>query len=128
MSKMQNKTKTVFGNVYGTMKAINVITAPDKIRQRSYKILLIYPDNNIQQQLQEQIHDWDHAIDIYMYTGESIDWLLDVFNMCDLCIMNLDECDKEIRNLGSYLVSFPKTYWLTKAENIVYNKPCLNIT
>ena len=52
-----------------------------------------------------------------------IDWLLDVFNMCDLCIMNLDECDKEIRNLGSYLVSFPKTYWLTKAENIVYNKP-----
>jgi hypothetical protein len=40
--------------------------------------------------------------------------------------MNLDACDTHSRDLGSFLVIYPKTYWLTKAENIVYNKLSLN--
>ena len=108
------------------MKAINVITAPDIIRHRSYKILLLYPNTDIQTQLQEQIGDWDYPIDIYMYDGEALDWLLNVFEMCDVCVINFDDCDTLTRDLMSYLISFPKTYWLTKAENIVYNKLSLN--
>lgn len=108
------------------MKAINVITPPDILRHRSYKILLLFPNQEIQSQLQEQIGEWDHPIDIYMYEGEALDWNLNVFEMCDVCIINFDDCDPQTRDLMSYLISFPKTYWLTRAENIVYNKLSLN--
>ena len=108
------------------MKAINVITAPDIIRHRAYKLLLLYPNAEIQSQLQEQIEQWDYPIDIYMYNGEALDWVLNVFEMCDVCVINFDDCDTQTRDLMSYLISFPKTYWLTKAENIVYNKLSLN--
>lgn len=108
------------------MKAINVITPPDILRHRAYKILLVYPDNHIKTLLQEQIGDWDYPIDIYMYEEEAIDWIFNVFEACDVCIINLDDADKQIRQAASYFLSFPKTYWLTQGENIVYNKLSLN--
>lgn len=108
------------------MKAINLITPPDIIRHRSYKIFLVYPDNNIKTLLQEQIGDWNHQIDIYVYEEEAIDWAFNVFAMCDLCIINLDASDSQIRDAASYFISDPKTYWLTQGENLVYNKLSLN--
>lgn len=110
------------------MHKINLITAPDKINSRSFKFLLLYPSADVTEQLQNQIAEWDNPIDIYMYDKEyELDWLMDVFNMADCVIWDIDNTDDQaIRDLGSFLVSFPKTYWLTKGDFIVYNKLSLN--
>src|SRR6056300_754911 len=109
------------------MNKINIITPPDTLHHRAYKFLLIYPDAYIQQELQNYIGGWDHPVDIYIYNEpEAHDWLLKVFEMADTVIVNCDDCDTQIRDLMSFLISFPKTYRLTQAENIVYNKLSLN--
>lgn len=108
------------------MNKINIITAPDKLHSRSYKFLLIYPTQDIEQQLQQQIAEWDHPIDIYIYKEPNLNWLLEVFEMANTVIYNLDDSDPEVKYLGSYLVSFPKTYWLTQGEHLVYNKLSMN--
>jgi len=46
--------------------------------------------------------------------------------MCDKTIMDLDQCDAQVRELASYIISHSKTYWLTNAVETVYNKLSMN--
>ena len=108
------------------MSKISVITPPDKLYNKAYSFVLIYPNNDIKQQLQNLIADWDIPINVYMYEEEAVDWLLDVVQNAYKVILNLDDCDTQIRDLASYLVSLPNVFWLTKAEISVYNKLSIN--
>lgn len=108
------------------MSKISVITPPDKLYNKSYSFVLIYPNNDIKEQLQTLIEDWKDPINVYMYEEEAIDWLLDIVQSADTVILNLDDCDTQIRDLSSYLVSLPNVFWLTKAEVPVYNKLSVN--
>ena len=46
--------------------------------------------------------------------------------MADTTILSIDNCPSKIRDLTSYLISFNKTFWLTKGEDSYYNSISLN--
>ena len=46
--------------------------------------------------------------------------MLTVFNVCNLCIIDLDNSSPQVRMLSSYFIAKPKTYWLTNGEDVVY--------
>ena len=108
------------------MSKISVITPPDKLYNKAYSFVLIYPNDDIKQQLQNLIADWDCAINVYLYEEEAVDWLLYIVQSADAVILNLDDSDSEVRDLASYLVSLPNVFWLTKGEISVYNKLSVN--
>ena len=108
------------------MSKISIITPPDKLYNKAYSFVLIYPNDDIKQQLQNLIADWDCAINVYLYEEEAVDWLLDIVQSADAVILNLDDSDTEVRDLASYLVSLPNVFWLTKGEISVYNKLSVN--
>jgi|TARA_B100001094_G_scaffold109996_1_gene105941 hypothetical protein len=105
---------------------ISVITPPDKLYNKAHSFVLIYPDDDIKEQLQNLIADWDVPINVYLYEAEAIDWLLDIVQSADAVVLNLDNSDTQVRDLASYLVSLPNVFWLTKAEISVYNKLSVN--
>ncbi len=108
------------------MTKISVITPPDKLYNKAHSFVLIYPDDDIKEQLQNLIADWDVPINVYLYEAEAIDWLLDIVQSADAVVLNLDNSDTQVRDLASYLVSLPNVFWLTKAEISVYNKLSVN--
>ena len=108
------------------MTKISVITQPDKLYNKAHSFVLIYPNDDIKQQLQNLIADWEIPINVYLYEEEAIDWLLDIVQSADAVVLNLDDCDTKVRDLASYLVSLPNVFWLTKGEVSVYNKLSVN--
>ncbi len=108
------------------MTQISVITPPDKLYNKAHSFVLIYPDDDIKEQLQNLIADWDIPVNVYIYEEEAIDWLLDVVQSANAVVLNLDNADTQVRDLASYLVSLPNVFWLTKAEISVYNKLSVN--
>ena len=58
-----------------------------------------------------------------MFDAETPDvgWLLDVVNQVDTIILDVDNTRNEYQWLIGYLLSFDKTFYLTKAEEMSYN-------
>ena len=107
------------------MNKINIITPPDKIFSDCLNILLIHPSESIKNELQNILENYENSCNIYVYENKTydpneIDWLLTVFNVCNLCIIDLDNSSPQVRMLSSYLIAKPKTYWLTNGEDVVY--------
>ena len=112
------------------MDSITLITPPDRLFNNSYSFLLIYPDSQIKEQLQNIIADWDEPINVFIYEQDelehNIDWLLNTCHRVDNVILNIDQCPSKVRDLTSYIISFPKTYWLTNGSDTYYNYINLN--
>ena len=113
------------------MSKINLITAPDILYNKSKSILLIHPNDQIKSDLQKILEEAKETVNIYVYDVSQerpldSDWLFKVHRIVDICIANLDDFDVETRSIMSYLISYDHTYWLTKGENLLYNKISLN--
>lgn len=105
------------------MSDIILITPPDKIYNKNKNILLINPSEEHRQSIQNILAKNNEPVNIYLYSDNiDLDWLLTMHRICDAVFLDLDNMPQELRDLTSYLVSFNNTYWLTKGENIVYNK------
>ena len=95
------------------MDKISVITPPDKLFNKAYNFLLIYPTEFIKNELQNVIASWDTAINIYVYEPadweQDVDWLLSMHKIADTVILCVDN-----------------TYWLTNGDDLLYNKLSLN--
>ena len=108
------------------MNDIKIVTPPDKVYGNSLKILVIHPSPAVRSELQDHLlnNDYD-AVDVFMYNQSDekpdIDWLLTVFHMSDIVIFDIDNSTPLVRDLASFLVSYPKTHWLTNATAPVYN-------
>ena len=109
------------------MKKINIITPPDILYNDNYQILLIYPSKPLQDELQDKfLNSTDTSVNVYyydkpVYTKEETDWLLSVFKMCDLALIDIDNTSPWARDLLSFMIAKPKTYWLTNSQDSVYN-------
>lgn len=108
------------------MNKINLITPPDKLFNEALSILLIYPSSYIKDQLQPLLQEIDIAINIYLYEEENIDWLFDIISSVDYIILDIDNSDTTVKDLVSFLIAKPKTYWLTQSNYPVYNKLSVN--
>jgi hypothetical protein len=108
------------------MNKVNFITKPDIIYADCLSILLINPNSAVTSQLQSILLKNDVACNVYFYddskaSPEDIDWILKTFKLANVCIFDLDQSGPELRQLASYIIAKPKTYWLTNAEDSVYN-------
>jgi hypothetical protein len=107
---------------------INLITPPDKIYSDSMNMLLLYPKKDLLDQLQNEIlpsMEIDMNIFLYEsneYSQNNIEWIMSVFSLSDIVIADVDNCVSFTRDLLSYMIAKPKTYWLTNAEGSVYNQ------
>jgi uncharacterized protein YeaO (DUF488 family) len=108
------------------MPNIAVITPPDRLHNLDPSILMIYPSEDLKQQFQTQIQDWDINFNLYLYNQEQtehdLDWLLTQVKTCDITIFDVDNATKDVRDLASYIIAHSNTYWLTNSAETVYNK------
>ena len=113
-----------------TENKVVVITPPDKLFNQNTNFLFIYPNSDVRKQLTEILRNATGRQNIYLYDQpddeQEIDWLLSVANMCDAVILDIDNSSQDVRNLSSYLVSLPQTYWLTQNDTSCYNKLSVN--
>jgi hypothetical protein len=105
---------------------INLITPPDKLYGDSTSLLLVCPSKDLQTQIQEEVFTTvSEPLNVYLYNKEQytlsdVDWLLAVFNLCQIVIIDVDQCPPHVKDLLSFMIAKPKTYWLTNATDIVY--------
>ena len=109
------------------MKNINIFTPPDKLFNDAVQVLLVFPSSDLESQVQESLVDIEEDINIYLYNKEvyaekDLDWLLTVFKMSEVTIIDIDSVPVYAKDLLSYMIAKNKTFWLTKGNNIVYNK------
>jgi len=103
---------------------INVITAPDYVYTEGVNMLLVYPSEHLLKTLQDNILS-QVEVDVNVYVNnndDNIEWLLNVYKIADVCIIDVDNVAPLIRDTIGYFLANTKTYWLTNGENIVYNK------
>ena len=111
------------------MSDINIITPPDFLHNKNFSVFLSYPSLYVKEQFQEIISKSKNRFNVYMYedpNGKDIDWVLNVHKLSQIVILDLDNLPPYWKKLESYLVSFGNTYYLTKAEEIMYNKISAN--
>ena len=108
------------------MSDILLITPPDKIFNQNSSCLLIYPTEAVRREATEIIAELPQPQNVYLYAVEDdydhdIDWLLSVSKFADTTVLDIDNSAPVIRDLASYLVSLPKTYWLTQEDKSCYS-------
>lgn len=109
------------------MNNINLITPPDKLYNDSLSILLIHPSKDVQLDLQNNIlPTFDFSINVYyydkpVYNKDDVDWLLSIFHLVSLVIIDLDNSSSHVKDMCSYFIAKSKTYWLTNSVDTVYN-------
>lgn len=122
---------TQFGREFTTVSDILLITPPDKLFNQNPSILLVYPSEAAKNEVQKFLAQTDRTVNIYIYDitaaeTHDLDWLLSVSRFAECVYVDIDNCEPIVRDLCSYLVSFTNCYWLTQAENSVYNKISTN--
>lgn len=109
------------------MNNIHLITPPDKLYNDSLSVLLIHPSKDVQLDLQNNIlPTFDFSVNVYyydkpIYNKDDIDWLLSIFHLVNLVIIDLDNSSSHVKDICSYFIAKSKTYWLTNSVDTVYN-------
>ena len=102
---------------------INLITPPDKLFTKELSFLLVNPSNNIKSQFNDVIKQIQKTVNLYLmeeHHGDNIAWCIDVCHLVDYIILDIDNT-YEINWLLGYILSFDKTYYLTKDMQMPYN-------
>jgi len=110
------------------LKKINIITPPDKLFNDAVQVLLVHPTKELQDAVQDKfLSDVEVDVNLYyydktVYSEIDVDWLLTIFKMSDITIIDVDSVEPYLRDVLSFMIAKPKTFWLTNGENRVYNK------
>ena len=102
---------------------LNLITPPDKLFNNNKSFLLMNPSDIVKEQFNEMAKQLGENLNVYLFDAETPDvgWLLDIVNQVDTIILDIDNTRNEYQWLIGYLLSFDKTYYLTKADQMSYN-------
>ena len=93
----------------------------------SLQLLLVYPSKQLQNEIQDTfLNSTPLGVNVYYYskpnyTKEDAEWLINIFKICDSAIVDVDNTATWARDLLSYMIAKPKTYWLTNSQDSVYN-------
>ena len=103
---------------------IAVVTQPDQIYNDSFKILLIYPNTQVKNLLNEYLKTLEKEVSIYLYEEQfdthNPEWLMATIKQSDFVYYDMDNTPPTVKFLDSYILSKNKTYWLTQGENLFY--------
>tara|TARA_B100000424_G_scaffold263027_1_gene249772 strand:+ start:47 stop:454 length:408 start_codon:yes stop_codon:yes gene_type:complete len=103
---------------------LNLITPPDKLYNDNKSFLLMNPSDLVKEQFNEMAKQVGQNLNVYLFDqdqGHDVNWLLDIVNQVGTIILDVDNTRNEYQWLIGYLLSFDKTYYLTKAEEMSYN-------
>ena len=106
------------------MTDVTVITPPDNLLNDVFKILLIYPSVEIRKSISSILMNSTKTVNLYLYDEDTVvnpEWLLQHTKICDLTIIDVDNCNPIIKNLASFIISNPNTFYLTNDELTPYN-------
>jgi hypothetical protein len=109
------------------LNKINIITPPDILFNDAYTMLLVYPSKPLQEELQDTfLSSTKMDVNVYYfdqanYTKQDVDWLLNIFKMSELTIVDVDNTAPWAKDLLGYMIAKTKTYWLTNGQDSVYN-------
>lgn len=102
---------------------INLITPPDKLYTKALSFFLINPNNVVKEQFNDVFKKLKRTVNLYLFEERhtpDITWLIDVVHHVDYVILDIDNSE-EIRWMIGYILSFDKTYYLTKDMVWPYN-------
>jgi hypothetical protein len=102
------------------MPDITLITPPDKLLNNNPSVLLVNPSDNIKNDFNESIKNISADINIYLYEGNNVNWLLETVQIVDHIIIDVDNIVVNQWVIG-YILAQSKTFYLTKEPNSVYN-------
>ena len=112
------------------MTKINIITPPDVLHNQATSFLLIQPSADVRDQFQNLMARYNEYLNVYLYDPQDetrpYDWLLNIAKIVDYVILDIDNLDYTERNLASYFVSLPNTFYLTNDEQTPYNMLSVN--
>tara|TARA_B100001287_G_scaffold276750_1_gene289174 strand:- start:3250 stop:3636 length:387 start_codon:yes stop_codon:yes gene_type:complete len=113
------------------MTKINIITPPDVVHNQSTSFFLIQPSVDVRDQFQNLMAKFEKPFNVYLYDPQTeddlaYDWVLNISKMVDFVILDVDQCEPIMRNLCSYLISLPNTFYLTNDEQTPYNMLSVN--
>ena len=112
------------------MSDIYLVTPPDKLFNKNYSVLLLYPSDELKRQVQTLLEGKADSINVYLYEAnteeQNIPWVLESHRICDLVIIDIDFVDHHVKDMLSYLISFNHTYWRSQGENLMFNKLSCN--
>ena len=103
---------------------INLITPRDKLYNDNRSFLLINPSDIVKEQFNEMAKQLGENLNVYLFDQDEVhdvNWLLDIVNQVGTIILDVDNTRNEYQWLIGYLLSFDKTYYLTKADQMSYN-------
>ena len=106
------------------MSDITVITPPDFLANNNFKLMLINPGIEIRQCLNTLLSKNTQPIDIYLYEdteSTNLDWVLQNVESSDIVVVDVDNCGSILKNIVSYIISKPRTFYLTNDEVTPYN-------
>lgn len=106
------------------MSDITVVTPPDVYVTDLYSILLIHPNVEVKQAVSNIMESINNPIVIYLYEladNLEVPWLMDAVQKTDLVFIDVDNCSPIVRNLASYIIGKPKTFYLTNDSKTPYN-------
>lgn len=101
---------------------INIITAPDFLCNENPNILLVNPSSDNKDKLNKWLLDIDLDLNIYVYTDESVDWLINVAASSDIIFCDIDNSGSHLRLVIGNFLSKNKTFYLTNDTSMPYNK------
>lgn len=103
--------------------SIKIITAPDLIFDQSKRLLAIQPRQDLKQRIEDWALDQSQAVSIYYYTEMDTDlkWLLTTANLSSIILIDIDNCDKNVNRILSYLISLPHTYYRCDNMDVDWN-------
>jgi hypothetical protein len=104
-------------------RMINVITPPDYLYNENPNVLLINPNNECKQNLNDLLLGIDIDLNLYLYDdNEDADWILQTAAASDFVFVDIDNSGIQLRLIIGHLLSMNKTFYLTNDTSLPYNK------
>ena len=110
------------------MSKINLITAPDRLHNNNYSVLLINPSEAVKADFNRSILNLNQEINLYLYETTEFndyDWLITVSNTVDHIVLDISHTGKDFWLLG-YLLSQPHTHYISVQDPTPYHLLCAN--
>jgi len=104
-------------------KKVTLITPPDILPNRTQSILLVTPNSDIKDFLDDYLKTFNANIHVYLYTPSDVDikWLLTVAVRAEAVILDCDNAPDDLSHFLSYIISMPNTYYRITNPKVDYS-------